>query len=121
MALENAIDMTPIKEKLRNLKAYIPDAEEVMCDFAAYLAERINPRVVPMGFVIGAELAIYELENNITKYTSKPSSLFGYSPEMYALMRVAVPQIVDAVCPEEFARGVKEVYDALNAKMREGQ
>ena len=120
MKLEPAIDMGPAKERLRHLRDYMPDADNVLCDLAAYLADRIHRQVVPTGFALGAVLAISDLEIGVNSITQEPirNSLVGYPSGMYRLMVNALPQIADAVFPEEFARGVREVYDAVDAIKR---
>ena len=64
MTLESkAVSTEPIKEKLRNLREHLPQQEDVTYDFATYLAERLNPKLVPEGFNMIAELALYDLQD----------------------------------------------------------
>ena len=42
MSLEGAISTEPIKEKLRNLRQYMPNQKDTIYDFGAYLADRLN-------------------------------------------------------------------------------
>ena len=42
-----------------------------------------------------------------------PAKLVGYPPILYSLLRKRIPAIAEAVCPPEFARGVKEVVEKM--------
>ena len=42
-------------------------------------------------------------------------------PAIYKLLKMQVPEIAEAVCPKDFAKGVGYFYEQVNAKMREGQ
>ena len=114
MALE-AIAAQPIVEKLRNLRQYLPDQNEVVYDFGAFLAERLekHPNIIPVGFNVMAELGIYDLQRGIDGFTDKPitSRLVGYPSQIYTLFKMIVPDIAKATCPEDFAKEVKEMYD----------
>ena len=67
-----------------------------------------------------AELALYDLETGVDGYTGEPirNELAGYPPLIYAILRKKVPEIAEAVCPEDFANGVREVYEDINTKSR---
>jgi len=122
MTLESkAVSTEPIKEKLRNLREHLPQQEDVTYDFATYLAERLNPKLVPEGFNMVAELALYDLQKGVNGFTGQPiqSRLVGYPPMIYSLLKMQVPDIADVVCPQDFAQGVRKMYDEVNAKMRE--
>ena len=120
MVLESkAISTEPIKKKLKSLREYMPDQKDIVYDFATYLADRLYPKLVPEGFSTIAELALYDLQKGINGFTGQPikSSLVGYPSMVYRLLRIQVPKIADAVCPEEFAQGVRKMYDII----REGK
>jgi hypothetical protein len=74
-----------------------------------------------MGFVIGCELVLYDLEQGVDGFTGKPiqNGLAGYPPMIYGLLRMEIPNIAAAVFPEDFANSVKDHIDAVNAKVRE--
>ena len=120
MSSEEAISTEPIKEKLRNLRQYMPNQIDVIYDFGAYLADRLNPELVSQGFDMAAELVISDLQMGVDESTGQPirSRLVGYSPVIYGLLRTQVPKIAEAVCPEDFAKGVREFYERVKAKMR---
>ncbi|MBS3150625.1 hypothetical protein J4425_02365 [Candidatus Woesearchaeota archaeon] len=121
MSIDGAISMEPVKEKLRNLREHMPDQQDVIYDFGAHLADRLNPELVPQGFNMAAELALYNLQKGVDGFSGQPirSRLVGYPSMIYGLLRMQVPQIAEAVCPEDFAKGVKDFYEQVNAKMRE--
>ena len=113
--------MEPIKEKLKNLREYMPEQEDLVYEFGAYLAQRLNPELVSEGFNMAAELALYDLQTGVDGFTGKPlmNRLVGYPSAIYGFLRFQVPDIAKAVCPEEFAHGVREFQEKVNAKMRE--
>ena len=122
MPLESkAISTEEIKEKLRNLKEYMPGEPEITYDFATYLANRLNPKLNPGGFQISAELLLSDMKKGVDSFTRQAMSrnLAGYPPNLYAILRGTVPDIAKAVCPEDFAKSVKDFYEEVNAKMRE--
>ena len=123
MTLDGSISTDEVKEKLRNLREHMPKQDDLIYDFGAYLAERLNPTLVPMGFNMAAELALYDLQAGVNGFTGEPirSRMVGYPPQIYALLKMQVPDIAEAVCPEDFAKGVGQMYDEVNAKMREKQ
>ncbi len=117
-----AISMEPVKDKLKNLKDYIPKGDDFLYDFGAYLADRLNPELVPVGFNFACEASIEDLRRG-GDYgehgkVDVPLSLTGYPPAMYGLLRMRIPEIAKAVCPLEFAEEVKKVYDEVNAEIR---
>lgn len=123
MSLEEAISMEPVKKKLRNLSKHMPGQERIIYDFAEFLADRLNPELAPQGFMMAAELALYDAQKGVDGFSGKCISgrLSGYPSQIYALIRTCVPDIVEAVCPEDFAKGVKEVYDAVNANIKKAR
>jgi hypothetical protein len=118
MALEKTLSMEPVKAKLKNLREHMPDQEDVVYDFASYLADRLNSELVPEGFYMASQLVLYDLQKGVSGFPSNPipSSLAGYPPQMYAFLNMYVSQIADAVCPPEFAEGVKRMDDAVHKK-----
>jgi hypothetical protein len=113
MSIDEAISMEPVKEKLRNLREHMPDQQDETYAFGAYLADRLNPKLVPMGFNMAAELTLYDLEKGVDGFSGQPinSVLVGYPSMVYDLLRTQVPQIAEAVCPEDFAKRVKDFYE----------
>jgi len=114
MALESRASSTQeIKDRLKNLREYFPGQEEITYDFAAYLAERLNPEHSPEGFSRAIDLALYTLQKSASRSTSQPvqNRLIGSAPIVYVFLRTQVPEIADAVCPKEFAQDVRRRYD----------
>ena len=112
MSIDEAISMAPVKEKLRNLRQHMPAQQEVIYDFGAYLADRLNPELFPQGFNTTAESALYDLQEGVDRFTRQPirSSLVGYPSTTYGSLRMKIPQIAAAVCPKDFAEGVKDFH-----------
>jgi len=110
MAVNDAISTAPIIEKLKNLSEHMPGEDEFVYKFGAFLAGRLNPGIVPQGFVIAAQLALFDIQQGVDGFTGEQISreLHGYPPQMYAFLDALIPQIAKAVCPEDFTRGVEE-------------
>ena len=121
MALENSLSMEPVKEKLRALPDYMPKEDDTLYQFGAFLAERFHDSLVPEGFMMGAELALYDLQTGVDGFSGQPirSRLVGSPPMIYGLLRMRVPDIAEAVCPPEFAEGVRNMYDTVNQSLKE--
>lgn len=77
-----AISTEEIKKKLENLQQYMPGEDKIIYEFGKFLSTRLNPTIVPDGFVLTAELAIYDLAKGIDGFTGKPivGRLAGYPP-----------------------------------------
>lgn len=116
-----ALSTDSMSDKLRNLGQYMPVQDNLICEFGSYLADRLNPELVPAGFNMAAELLLYDLRTGVDGYSGEPirSSLVGNPPVIYAILRAIVPKIAEAVCPPDFAKGVKDFHEKVNEKMRE--
>jgi len=121
MSLDETISMEGVKEKLRNLQDYMPDQAEAIYVFGRYLADRLNQELSPSGFYLANIFVIYDLKRGIDGDTERPinNTLVGGQPELYASLGELIPAIAEAVCPEDFANGVRENYNRLKSKMRE--
>lgn len=106
-----AISMEPIKERLQNLREYMPGEDEIVYQFGTFLANRLNPELLPAGFNLSTELAISDLRRGIDGYSGQPirHKLSGYPPIIYTLLRMRVPDIAYAVCPQGFAKEVEQL------------
>jgi len=111
MVLEKALSMEQVKTKLKNLREIMPDEKNIVYDFASYLADRISDELVPEGFYMTSQLVLYDLQRGVSASPSipVPNKLTGHSKEIYSLLDMAVSEIAEAVCPPEFARGVKRM------------
>lgn len=118
-----AISMEPMKEKLRNLKEYLPGEDNFMYNFGKYLADTLNPELIPEGFNLACELAIDALRKggDYGSYgkVKVPPSLVGCPSMLYSVLRMRIPAIAKAACPPEFAEEVNKVYKEVNAKIKE--
>lgn len=120
MELEKAISTEPIKEKLKNLEKYMPEEEDTIYRFGEFLADRLNQQLNPLGFNMAAELTLYDLQRGIDGFSGQPirNSLVGYPPMIYFLLRMRVPDIAKAVCPEDFAMEVENFQKEVDAKLK---
>src|SRR3989344_3611536 len=113
--------MTARAESLRNLRQLIHGGvadDDFLYAFGEYLADHLNPQLVPMGFVMALELAMYDVQKGIDSRTNRPisSRVAGYPPMMYALLRMRFSEIAYAVLPAEFAAQVKAHIEEVRAK-----
>jgi hypothetical protein len=119
MGKEQIILTEPIKEKLRNLRDYMPGQDETTYQFGAYLAERLNPEIVPQGFYLAAQLALYDLENGVDGFTRQPirNELAGLPLLMYIILQGKIVSIAEAVTPADFASDVRKMSKEVEKKV----
>jgi len=102
---------TGVKEKLANLQQYMPDQDQIIYDFAKFLSQRANDELVPAGFNMMAELAVYDLQNGVDGFTGKPiqGRIAGYPPMMYQALNMYIPQIAEAIFGKEYGTQVDDI------------
>ena len=98
----------PVKEKLRNLQKYLPGQSPLVYEFGKYLADYLHPELYPEGFSLMCRTALQYIKQG-KDFRDRPISkaLVGHDPKIYERLENTIPQIIDAVCPPEFARAVK--------------
>lgn len=116
----DAISMKEAKEKLMNLELE-DDVDGIMKEFGKFLSPRLNDELVPTGFVLGAELALYDLNVGKNGYTGDPirNRLVGYPPIIYALIRMRFTDIACAIFPESFANEVRDIIEKMKNSVKE--
>ncbi len=73
MTAEQALSMDEPKQKLAKLEEYLPGANpQTTCEFGRFLAEYLNPELMPQGFVMGCELALQDLQAGVNGFSGKP-------------------------------------------------
>lgn len=120
MGIGESISTDEMKAKLENLSEYMSGQHQIVYDFAKYLAKTLNPHLVPMGFNMAFELAMHDVRAGVDPRTNEPlpSSLTGQPAPVYTIISMNLPDIADAVCPEDFAKGVREMYDEIQEEMK---
>jgi len=120
MSLTEALSMEPVKSKLRDLETHMPGQERVIYEFGAYLGERLSEELVPEGFYMTAQLVLHDLKKGVSGLPEKPipNHLAGYPPFLYTVLSLSIVQIAEAVCPPEFAKGVKTMDEAVYAELK---
>lgn len=110
--MNEAILMDEPKQKLAMLEKLLPNSAEQIHSFGRFLVEYLNKELTPEGFVIGCELALYDLQKGVNGFTNEPikSKLVGYPPMIYAMFRLYIPQIAEAIFSAEFAESVKTFF-----------
>ncbi|MHB1316520.1 MAG: hypothetical protein ACYCZW_01550 [Minisyncoccota bacterium] len=123
MINEQVVSMEELCQKLKNLRELIPEdfSDGLLYHFGEYMAERLNQSsIVPTGFIMGCELALYDLEKGVNGFTGKPiqNSIVGYPSMNYSLLRQDIARIAQVVFPPEFAAEVNRHFEAIQADMR---
>ena len=121
MTEQMVLSMDEPKQKLVELETHLPDAtNDQIYGFGRFLAERLNPELIPQGFVLVCELALQDLQAGVDGFTGRPiqSRLAGYPPMIYALLRSEVATIAKAIFPEEFAKVVETFVEEMNQQVQ---
>ena len=105
-----AIDTGDAKERLMDV-SIDDDAAGLIRDFCKFLSFRLPSALLPDGFMYACELTLYSLNAGRDVHTQKPirNRLVGYPDAVYALIRMRIPDIADAVFPKGFADGMRDV------------
>lgn len=115
--IDQSEDMEAFGDKLRNLKQFVPEVSPLMVEFGRVLADRLNPRLLPMGLHLAQELTLMDLQQGTDGFavTSikgleplSKSSLALQPPITYALIRARMLDVVDRLLPPRFAQGYRE-------------
>jgi hypothetical protein len=120
MDMGQALPMDDAKKKLANLEEHMPGAiDPLVYEYARYLSEQLNPRLVPIGFLTACELALSDLATGRDgRGNPIRNGAVGYPPMIYGLLRLNIPQIADAIFSTAFADGVKNVFEASRRSMQ---
>ncbi len=108
--MDKAIDMKEAKEILMDI-SIDGDTGNLIKEFSRFLSPRLNDELVPVGFVLGCDLALYDLSKGINGYTQEPinNRLVGYPNMIYTLIKARVPEIAKVIFPSEFADEVLKI------------
>jgi hypothetical protein len=77
------------------------------------LAERLNHRVIPMGFVLATELYIHDMNTGTNGFTGEPmpSEVTGMPPMMSVAVNMVARNIAQEAFGEEFHSAVVAFHD----------
>ncbi len=134
MSLDAILPTDSLCEKLKNLRQYMPNEDEVLYDFGKFLADYLSsnyfsdiiyrPTINPGSFYAAAQIAWFELQRpsnntpngnfNSLLQEKNYSSLATANVQERILLREKIPDIANAVCPEEFARTVETIFQCIN-------
>src|SRR5438105_882062 len=88
-------DASAASAKLRRVEEFTTEPiSPLVTQFGRFLADRINGgEIAPMGFIMAANLSLYDLEKGINGFTNEPirSDLVGRTPDVYGLLRGSIP------------------------------
>jgi len=124
------IDTSEMREKLANLSQHMEDRsgsflqgmDSSVYEFGRLLSQRLKSHsgLVPAGFLMAAELLIYDLQRGVDGFSKEPieSPLTGMPPTVYDGLRLYLPEIAKAVAPSEFAEAVKEGQEEILRKSK---
>ena len=116
MTLEERLDIKDVKAKLMNLQEYMPGQSEQTYDYAKYLGSKLECEELPYEFHITAQFALLHLRDALDYSTGKEINNSAVAlPQQYynAFLRNKIPLIAEAVCPKEFADGVKNFHKSM--------
>lgn len=84
-------------------------------EFAHLLSDRLNPELVPMGFVMAGKLLAYDLHTGINGFTDEPidSNLVQQSPKLYEELQDRIPAFAKFAFPPEFADEVATIIEEV--------
>ncbi|MEI9913934.1 MAG: hypothetical protein WDN66_02940 [Candidatus Saccharibacteria bacterium] len=101
---DNAVETSEAIEKLRGFQ----DEATELTEFAHFLSGRLNPSLVPEGFVMSSILSIYDLQNGVDGFSGEPieNGLVGLSQGGYDRLQASVPYLARIAFPENFADSV---------------
>lgn len=103
-----AEDTSEAIAKLRDYEDESADPDVV--EFAKFMSGRLNPSLVPMGFVMASQLALYDLDKGISGYTGETiESPITHSGEVtYLKLTKATPDLARMAFSEEFGDAVEQ-------------
>lgn len=109
MSLESITETAPIIEKLNKLSNYLPNQKELVYRFGKVLAYELgqSKRLTPSGFYLSFARA---LEDSMDREGGDPTELLELG-----FLSSKLVDIAKAVCPEDFADGVRE-FDELDSE-----
>ena len=101
----------------------MPDSDESFRLFSGYLAGRLVSPCSAVDFTHQTLIVINDLEVGINSATGESIggelfSLVRKEDSFYGNLATSIPQIAKAVCPDDFAKGVNEAYEAVVADKR---
>lgn len=107
-----AIPTKGVKERLNDLERYFPGQHEVIYSFGKMLSGRLADELEPGGFILAAQLAIYDLQEGVDGFSGERlrGPLIGLPSVVYRSLDIALPSIIRAVCPKRFAEAAIEFY-----------
>jgi len=112
---KNAIPKEPVIEKLRNLRKYLPGAEEIVVEFTKYFADDLERKrsddLYPFGFAYRYDYDTKSLYHGRHGGGGLIKHKLAKLPwENYALILSYFSKVADAVCPPEFAAKTKRIF-----------
>lgn len=117
----NVEQVKAMKLRMATLPEHLPDQHETIYNFATFLADRFQEHsLAPIGFLIGTELALHDLEAGVDGFSGEPISnkykIANQATAVYRLLRLSIADIADATTTPEFASQVKEVKESIETK-----
>lgn len=81
------------------------------------LAKRLNPEIVPMGFVMATELYVHDVQTGKDGFTGEPmpSEVTGMPPMMGEIIKMSADNIASEAFGEEFHDGVRTIRQEIAA------
>lgn len=113
-ALETGVPTNELKEKLMDLERYMPDESNLLYVFGSYLAEKLNPELTPLGFIVTAESVLYNLKKGFDDSSRIINNPLSKMPdELYKAISVRIKDIAITIMPVELTSEIKRIYSSL--------
>jgi hypothetical protein len=120
-SMDSTLTAGIMKERLNDLRTYLPGKNDIVYDVAAFVATRVKG-VEPENFVLMFNFGINDLTKNRDGFTGQPlydpfdkKGLGRYPAEAFSVVRVLMPNIAAAVGGEEYGNRVRAVSSAPNS------
>ena len=105
-----------LRDKLSRVRELVPGLSEEVYALSEYMAETVNPELVPHGLMVAFILAQNDISNGVSPYTGKELSLYIREHKMQILaQKDYFVQVVDEITSSEFSEEFREIYEKVSA------
>ncbi len=121
MSAGRLVSTDEIREKLMNIEEYMPQLPNVVVEFANYLADHLNPKLVPAGFALSYAYGIVSLYRGKHGNGQPIHHKLAKMPRgEYIKIKNYFDEIVDVVAEPEFASEAKKEFQTLQEDIDRG-
>lgn len=119
--MSNAISMESVKKKLEKLPEEMLGEEQIVYDFASYLADQLNPKLYPSALGLSFLRAEKSFERGREVMTGKILDIDSeeYSQAEYETLEDKIPDIIEQVSPRGTTEDVLQTYQETLSDFKE--